>query len=368
MLKIQGISKKYQQNIVLDKVSLDIKKGDIYGILGLSGAGKSTLIRCINGLEVPDEGEILFNGKVINSHQVKISKDALKHISMIFQSFNLLEQKNVLQNVQLALVFANQVEPYDKNALKLVINKYRKLIKENHNDKKKVVSLKKELKYQKAKIKFSKAFEALEKVNLVEKWDSYPSSLSGGQKQRVAIARSLMTNPDILLSDEATSALDPETTSNILDTLKELNQKYGLTIILISHQMNVVEAICNKVAIIDHAKIVESGSLSEIFLNPKSEIAKKLIYSNRLNTKLSDNKLLRIVFDGNVDEPLIANIVQECSLIISIVHADSKVIDDRVYGQMVIKLPKKDHEIEKLEKYLELKKIKFEEVINDEYK
>ena len=366
MLEINEICKKYDQNVVLDKVSLKVEKGDIFGVLGLSGAGKSTLIRCINGLEIPDSGEIIFQGKVISSNQTKISREDLSHISMIFQSFNLLDQKTVLENVQLALEFSNKVKKYDKNQVKEVVKKYRFLIKQE-KDKSKIKLLKEEMKFQKSKIIYQDAFEALEKVNLIDKWNSYPSSLSGGQKQRVAIARSLMTNPDILLCDEATSALDPETTTNILEILKELNAKFNLTIVLISHQMNVVESICNKVAIIDHSKIVEVGLLSDIFLNPQSDIAKKLIYSNRLNTKLSNKNLLRIVFDGNIDEPLIANIVQVCSILISIVHADSKVIDNKVYGQMVIKLPKKENERIKLKKYLTLKKVKFEEVNSDEY-
>ena len=367
MLRINSICKRYDTNVVLDHVSLDVNKGDIYGVLGLSGAGKSTLVRCINGLEVPDEGEIIFNDEVISSKDVKISRASRMRISMIFQGFNLLEQKTVLDNVQLALEFSSHTTKTNKEEIKEIKNRYKNLLKENKSNKEKVKELKEQEAYEIAKCSHKEAFEALEQVNLDSKWNSYPSSLSGGQKQRVAIARALMTHPDILLSDEATSALDPETTQSILELLKDLNKKMGLTIIIISHQMNVVESICNKVAIIDKAKIVENGLLSDIFLNPQSEIARKLIYSNRLNTKLSSHKLLRIVFDGNADEPLVANIVQDCSIIISIVHADSKVIDNKVYGQMVVKLPKHERDIEKLKKYLELKNVKYEEVEDYEF-
>ena len=206
----------------------------------------------------------------------------------------------------------------------------------------------------------------LENVGLVDKWDSYPSRLSGGQKQRVAIARALMNDPEILLCDEATSALDPDTTSSILSLLKHLNKTLGLTILIISHQMSVVEEICNKVAVIDKSRIVEQGNMSEIFLNPKTDITKKLIYSSKLTTKLSDDNTLRILFDGNIDEPLIANIIQDCNILVSIVYADSKVIDGKVYGQLVLKLPEKTKDIDKLKKYLDFKNVKYEEVRKDD--
>lgn len=201
---------------------------------------------------------------------------------------------------------------------------------------------------------------------MVDKWDSYPSRLSGGQKQRVAIARALMNEPEILLCDEATSALDPDTTSSILSLLKHLNKTLGLTILIISHQMSVVEEICNKVAVIDKSRIVEQGNMSEIFLNPKTDITKKLIYSSKLTTKLSDDNTLRILFDGNIDEPLIANIIQDCNILVSIVYADSKVIDGKVYGQLVLKLPEKTKDIDKLKKYLDFKNVKYEEVRKDD--
>lgn len=363
MLKINHIYKSFGNNEILHDVSLDVKKGDVYGILGLSGAGKSTLVRCINGLETVDSGEILYKDEVICSNSIKISKEKLSKISMIFQSFNLLEQKNVIENIDLALTFSNTKKNVDKSKIKELKEKYSTLIKIDKQNKK---ALKQELKLNIAKVKYEKAFKMLENVGLVDKWDSYPSRLSGGQKQRVAIARALMNEPEILLCDEATSALDPDTTSSILSLLKHLNKTLGLTILIISHQMSVVEEICNKVAVIDKSRIVEQGNMSEIFLNPKTDITKKLIYSSKLTTKLSDDNTLRILFDGNIDEPLIANIIQDCNILVSIVYADSKVIDGKVYGQLVLKLPEKTKDIDKLKKYLDFKNVKYEEVRKDD--
>lgn len=321
-LEVRHLSKSYEDKLVLNDISLNVEKGDIYGILGLSGAGKSTLVRCINSLEDFDSGEIYYDGKELCSPHHSIKREERRKIGMIFQSFNLLQQKNVLDNVLLGL-------------------------KINHVDKKERVSL---------------ALDALKRVGLEDKIKSYPSQLSGGQQQRVAIARVLALKPDILLSDEATSALDNENTTSILELLKSLNKEYGLTILMISHQMNVIENICNKVAIIDHSKIIEEGNLSDVFLNPKSEVTRKLIYSNQVHTSLDNHKLIRILFDGDIDQPLIANIIIECGITVSIVYASSKVVDGKVYGQTIIKSPKNDADKEKLKKYLTLKNVKFEEV------
>lgn len=322
-ISIKNISKSYYGKKVLNDVSLDVEKGDIYGVLGLSGAGKSTLVRCINGLETFEDGEIYYKDELLCSPSKKISRDNQRKIQMIFQHFNLLQQRTVLGNVELALEFAH------------VGNK---------------------------KTRKEKALAALERVGLREKASMYPSKLSGGQKQRVAIARALVLEPEVILSDESTSALDPETTIQILDLLKELNKTLGLTIIMISHQMNVIEQICNKVAIIDSAKIVENGSLSDVFLNPQTEIARGLLFSNHVNTKLSHDRIIRMIFDGNADEPILADLIQQCQILVSVVYADSKVIDSKVYGQLAIKMPENDNDRIKVEKYLNLKKIRFEEV------
>ncbi len=325
-LEINHLSKSFGDYKVLDDVNLSVEKGDIYGILGLSGAGKSTLVRCVNSLERFDEGEIRYDGEILSSPTQVIERSKRKNVGMIFQSFNLLEQKTALDNVKLGVLV-------------------------NHYPKKEIEAI---------------AKESLERVGLGDKFNAYPSELSGGQKQRVAIARVLALKPQILLSDEATSALDNENTASILALLKSLNEEYGLTIILISHQLNVIESICNKVAIIDHAKIVEKGNIEDVFMNPKSEITKKLVYSSSINTSYDERKLLRITFDGNTDEPLLSDIVLKCSLSLSVVYASTKIMNEKIYGQMIIKCPKEAKDVEKLEKYLALKNIHYEEV-NDEH-
>lgn len=320
ILEIQNLSKSFGEHKVLSNINLSINKGDVYGILGLSGAGKSTLIRCINGLEKFDDGQIIFKGE-----KVIFDRHYRKKVAMIFQQFNLLDQRTVLKNVELAGELFN-----DPN-------------------------------------KHEKALKYLNLVGLSDKLNSYPSQLSGGQKQRVAIARALMSEPEILLCDEATSALDPDTTNQVLALLKELNETLGLTIIMISHQMNVIEKICNKVAIIDNSKIVECGETQEIFLFPKTEISKKIIYSGHINTKSDDSKLLKVIFNGELDMPLIANIVQDCNIVLSVIYADSKVVSGRVYGQLIFKMPVNIDDVLKLRKYLELKHINYEEVDANEF-
>lgn len=320
-IELKQVSKSYGNKKVLNNVNLVVEEKDIYGVLGLSGAGKSTLVRCINGLETFEEGEIYFNDSLLCSNNKRIERKNIEKIQMIFQHFNLLEQRTVLGNVLLALE-----------------------ISKRGNKKERI----------------EKSLKALETVGLKDKVNAYPSELSGGQKQRVAIARALVLEPEVLLSDESTSALDPETTISILELLKKLNKELGLTIIMISHQMNVIEQICNKVAIIDNATIVENGSLADVFLNPKTEIARNLIFSNHVNTKLSNNKVIRLIFDGNADDSIVADIVQDCAIKVSIVYADTKVINDKIYGQLAIKRPEDDKDNLKLEKYLNLHNIKYE--------
>lgn len=322
-IEIRNLCKSFGDKTILDHVSLEIEKGDVYGVLGLSGAGKSTLVRCINGLEIPDGGEIYYRGELLCSSLKRIEKQKRSKIAMIFQQFNLLEQRSVLGNVLLGLE----------------ITKYGDRMRRRE-----------------------KAMECLRRVGLEDKADAYPANLSGGQKQRVAIARALALDPEVILSDEATSALDPETTQSILSLLKELNKELGITIVMISHQLGVIESICNKVAILDNAKLVEQGELSDVFLNPKTEIARSLIYADHVHTALNEHHFIRLLFDGNSDEPIIANIVQQCSLLVSIVYASTKVIDGKVYGQTVIKRPKEEADREKLKKYLQLRHVKFEEV------
>jgi len=229
-IEIKNLSKVFETKDssvhALKDINISVDKGDIYGIIGMSGAGKSTLIRCINYLEKPTSGKVIVDGKELGQLNEKELRVARQNIAMIFQHFNLLQQKNVIDNIIFPLTIQG-VKKADARA---------------------------------------KAFELLAKVGLEDKAKSYPSQLSGGQQQRVAIARALATDPDILLCDEATSALDPQTTASILSLLKDINKEYGITIVLITHQMSVVKAICNKVAILQEGQLVDSGNIEEVDL------------------------------------------------------------------------------------------------------
>ena len=336
ILEIKNLSKSFVTNKikfnVLDNISLNIEKGDVFGVIGLSGEGKSTFVRCLNRLESSDSGSILFN---YNNQSIDISnlkgsdlREYRKKVSMIFQDFNLLNQKTVFQNVEFPLTLTKRYKRTEE-----VQSRIRNLLKI---------------------------------VGLLEKENSYPSQLSGGQKQRVAIARALINNPQILLCDECTSALDPTTADQILDLLKNLNKELGLTIIIIAHQMSVIERVCNKVAILSEHKIVEMGSVSEVFLSPQTEAAKALVYSGHVMTKLHESKLIRLEFKGNTDSPIVANIIQDCNMLVSIVFANSWVVDDKVFGQLIIKLPYYKEDIERLKNYLNIKGISYQEVSNDD--
>lgn len=329
MIEIRNVSKIYETRqgafTALNNVSLAIEDGDVFGIIGLSGAGKSTLVRCINLLEKPSSGSIIIGGEDLTTADKAKLRTMRRKVSMIFQQFNLLQQRTVLKNVELA-------GEIDKNPRRL-----------------------------------EKAIELLTTVGLKDKLDSYPSELSGGQQQRVAIARALMTDPEVLLCDEATSALDPETTKSILALLKDLNRKLGLTIVIISHQMSVIEAICNKVAIIDNAEIVEEGELQNVFLSPKMPITKRLVYSGRVNAAVRGEKLVKLLFDGTTDQPVITHIIQECNILLSVFYAETKVINDVTYGQIIFRLPYYDEDIEKLRAYLDEKGVAYEEVDSDDF-
>ena len=302
MIKISNLTKKYNNDVVaLNGVTLSVDKGDIYGIIGLSGAGKSTLVRCINLLEQPTSGTIEIDGVDLTKLSKKDLRVKRKEISMIFQNFNLLQQKNVLQNVLFPLQISNNDKQY---------------------------SLK-------------KAKDLLKMVDLSDKLDSYPSQLSGGQKQRVAIARALACDPKVLLCDEPTSALDPQTTASILQLLKTINQKLNITIIMITHQMSVVEKICNKVAILSEGKVAESGQVNEVFSNPKSLAAKKLVFPEGFDDILSissSKKMIRIVFDGQkvTEKPIIAMMSQQTGVLASISYASTKSIGGKLYGSMIL--------------------------------
>lgn len=329
MIEIKNLTKifngKQGEFVALDNVNVTIEDGDVYGVIGTSGAGKSTLVRCINLLEKPTSGEILIDGVNLLTADKNTLREMRRKVSMIFQQFNLLQQRSVLKNVELAGEISNDKERREK-ALKL-----------------------------------------LNTVGLGDKINSYPAELSGGQQQRVAIARALMTDPSVLLCDEATSALDPETTKSILELLKDLNKKLNLTVVIISHQMSVIEAICNKVAIIDHSKVVTQGYLQDVFLSPKEPIAKKLIYSGKIASAVKGEKLVKLIFDGKTDEPIITKIIQECNILLSVFYAETKTINDKEYGQVIFRLPYYDEDIEKLCKYLDTQNVAYEEVNGDDF-
>lgn len=326
MIKLENVSKEFQVKgekvLAVKQVNLEINKGEIYGIIGFSGAGKSTLVRCMNLLEVPT-GAVYFENVNLLDVKAKELRKYRQKIGMIFQQFNLLEQKNVIDNICYPLLIAG-------------------------------VSKKK------AK---ERAIELLEVVELSDKANTFPAQLSGGQKQRVAIARALATNPEVLLCDEATSALDPMTTRAILELLKEINKKLGVTIVVITHEMRVVEQICDRVAVMSQGEIVEEGTVRDVFLNPKSETAKKLILpdSNKFE-EIDGHKTLRIAFDGQSSfEPVISKLTLECNTMINILGANTENIGGRAYGQMLIELPKDEEAVKKIKAYLKKTGIYYEE-------
>ena len=310
----------------LEDVSLDIEAGEIFGIIGLSGAGKSTLVRCMNLLERPTSGTVTVDGADMTALSDKELRAARREIGMIFQSFNLLMQRNALANVRFPLELAGVPK---KEANK-------------------------------------RAQELLDMVGLGDRAEAFPAQLSGGQKQRVAIARALATNPKILLCDEATSALDPTTTESILELLKNLNRKLSVTVVVITHEMRVVERICSRVAIIADSRIAEMGPVQDVFLNPQTEAAKKLVLPSRAGklegfSSDSENRavdecrgrLIRLAFDGETtDRPIIADMILSCGAPVSIVYADTRSIEGRLYGHTVLQLPSDPAVAEKLRRWL----------------
>ena len=312
----------------LEDINLDIYAGEIFGIIGLSGAGKSTLVRCINYLEAPTSGDVVFEGTSLKSLGRAGINQARKSMGMIFQQFNLLSQRNVLRNVCFPMEL--QKTPKDE-AVK-------------------------------------RARELLEMVGLSDRENAYPAQLSGGQKQRVAIARALATNPKVLLCDEATSALDPNTTKAILQLLKEINRKLGVTVIVITHEMGVIEAICDRVAIIDKSHIAEVGAVSEIFSDPKSAIGRQLIMGDTVHTDFGDSKLVRIIFDGRAsNEPVLSNLILACKVPVNIMYAATKDVNGTALGQMIIQLPKDEGEEKRVLNYLATAGIPYEEVTRDDF-
>ena len=330
IIQIKELSKTFpgRDNVVeaLKGINLDIGKGNICGVIGMSGAGKSTLVRCLNFLEKPTSGTVLVEGKDLRDMNNAQLRKARTEIAMIFQHFNLLMQRNVIDNICFPL---------------------------------EIVGMKK-------KEARKRAAELLEVVGLSEKAKAYPAQLSGGQKQRVAIARALANNPKILLCDEATSAFDPTTTKSILALLKEINEKYGITIVIITHEMSVVQEICNQVAIIDDGNLVETGSVEEVFSRPKTKAAQKLVFQNERSASLMEGKrCIRIVFKENSSfEPVIGNMVLFCKAPVNILLADTKDIGGIAHGQMILQLPEDAVTAEKMIYYLKERNLTVEELVD----
>ena len=328
MIELKHLGKTYrtadQEIVALDDINLTIHDGEIFGIIGLSGAGKSTLVRCINLLEVPTSGEVLVDGKSLTVLSRSELLKLRQSIGMIFQGFNLLEQRTVLRNVCFPLEIAG-------------------------------------VRKQDAK---KRARELLDLVGLRDRENSYPSQLSGGQKQRVAIARALATNPKYILCDEATSALDPNTTRAILDLLRKINEELGVTIVVITHEMKVVDHICDRVAVIDRSHIAEEGKVSDVFTNPRSEIARNLIFPReRTVLETQGGKRLRLSFDGQTTcGPHIAEMVLACQAPVSILMANTKELDGVIYGYTIIELPTDVHQADKIVAWLKNSGISFSEV------
>ena len=323
---IQDVSKTFETKDgsvqALKHVSLSIETGDIYGIIGMSGAGKSTLVRCMNFLEVPSEGKVLIDGKSLSEFSPKELRKEREKIGMIFQHFNLLMQKNVLENVCFPLYIQGK---------------------------------------KKAEAR-AKALELLEIVGLADRAKAYPAQLSGGQKQRVAIARALASDPQILLCDEAPSALDPQTTSSILELLQDINQKFGITIVIITHQMSVVREICTHVAIMKDGEVKEQGLVEEIFSHPKSQVAKELISKDSGNdveskkltqSEIQDGEIVRIVFSENsAFEPVIANLILTFHEPVNILKANTKNVGGVAKGEMILQFMSDSTNVPEMKKFL----------------
>ena len=313
MIEIKEVSKIYdlknRKVVAVDNVSLSINDGDIFGIIGYSGAGKSTLVRMINQLETQDKGKILIDGHELNKLSPKQLRQLRTKIGMIFQHFNLLWSRTVSENIELALQIAG--------------------IKDKHKRQQRVKEL-------------------VDLVGLTGRENAYPSELSGGQKQRVGIARALANDPKILLCDEATSALDPDTTKSILDLLLEINRKLEITIVMITHQMEVVQKICNRVAVMSEGKVVEEGNVKKIFTMPKHPVTKSFIRDIKNNNEFdldvlkniySNGKLLKVIFDENTSRtPILTNVIRQCDSFINVIEANLTNTIDSSFGIMILEV------------------------------
>ena len=319
IIQIRDLTKTFGQGAdavhALEHISLNIQKGEIFGIIGLSGAGKSTLVRCMNLLERPTAGSVVVDGQELTQLTDRQLRKARQSIGMIFQGFNLLMQRTALDNICFPLELTGVPKAQARK----------------------------------------KARELLEVVGLGDRENAYPAQMSGGQKQRIAIARALATDPKVLLCDEATSALDPTTTLSILELLKDLNQKLGVTVVIITHEMKVVERICHRVAILSGGVVAEQGEVAEIFANPQSEIGRQLVYPGGVKLEaLRESRVIRIAFNGGSSyEPLIASLAIDCGVKVNILGADTRNIDGKAFGTMLLGLPQDPTEAAKAVNYIQ---------------
>ena len=331
MIQVENLCKRFETKggtvEAAKNISFSIEKGEIFGIIGLSGAGKSTLVRCLNLLERPTSGTVKVNGKNLTELSEKELRKERQKIGMIFQHFNLLMQRTALDNV----CFPMEIAGIGKAEAR------------------------------------KKALEYLRIVGLEEKALSYPSQLSGGQKQRVAIARVLASDPQILLCDEATSALDPQTTKAILELIKEINRDYGITVVVITHEMSVVQEICDKVAVLERGSLVETGTVEELFRNPKTDEARKLVFSGRTQIKeMKGKRLVRVTFrEKSSFEPVIANLVLTYRTPVNILYAETKNINGQAQGEMILQLPELEEVADKMIQYLKEINMGVEELKED---
>ena len=322
MIELKQVSKTFPTPDgdfqALKEVSLTIQDGDIFGIVGMSGAGKSTLVRCINLLERPTSGQVLMDGEDLMTFSPARLRQARRSIAMIFQQFNLLMQRTCLKNICFPMEIAGVPAAEAKK----------------------------------------RALEYLDIVGLPDKANAYPAQLSGGQKQRIAIARALASNPKVLLCDEATSALDPTTTRSILKLIQDINQRMGITAIIITHEMAVVEAICTRVAILEHGNMVETGTVEEVFSNPKSEAGRKLVFPEGANIdQFPVADVVRVVFNGGSSyEPLIASLAIDCGVKVNILGADTRNVNGKAFGSMLLGLTDIKNDAAKAMSYLKAQK------------
>lgn len=322
MIEIQNLTKRFTTQggtvVALEDISLTIRDGDIFGIIGMSGAGKSTLVRCINMLERPDEGLVAVNGKEMQTLSPAQLRSARREIAMIFQQFNLLMQRNCLKNICFPLELAGRPKAEAE----------------------------------------ARARQLLELVGLPDKAEAYPAQLSGGQKQRIAIARALATDPKVLLCDEATSALDPNTTHSILQLIKKINRELGITVVVITHEMAVVEEICTHVAILDHGHMAETGTVEAVFSNPKTEAGRRLVFPDGARIdRFPVANVVRVVFNGGSSyEPLIASLAIDCGVKANILGADTRNVGGKAFGSMLLGLPEDRGEAAKAMNYLRAQK------------